>query len=167
MVVSPNNCNRFYVGDYCSYSCHQMNPNGLPVLCLFLPCLFAYSFISFINLSISLFSFFLSLSLSSPLFLSLRCEQSLISSVTVRNCIRLYQTSEEHSAGELKKYCLKIISNHWVREGWREFKNFWPANMYTTRDKTIVVMSKTLHVSVHCSCGMPHCSVGILEGLVS
>ena len=122
MVVSPNNCNRFYVGDYCSYSCHQMNPNGLPVLCLFLPCLFAYSFISFYKpLYFSLP--FLSLSLSlfpPPLFLSLRCEQSLISSVTVRNCIRLYQTSEEHSAGELKKYCLQIISNHWVREGGRE-----------------------------------------------
>ena len=154
-------------------SCHQINPNGMPVLCLFLPCLFAYSFISFykplyFSLSLSLSSLSFSLSLfPPPLSLSLRCEQSLISSVTVRNCIRLYQTSEEHSAGELKKYCLKIISNHWVREGWREFKNFWPANMYTTRDKTIVVMSKTLHVSVHCSCGMPHCSVGILEGLVS
>ena len=57
-------------------SCHQINPNGMPVLCLFLPCLFAYSFISFykplyFSLSLSLFPFFLSLSLPPPLSLSL------------------------------------------------------------------------------------------------
>ena len=43
-----------------------------------------------------------------------RCEQALISVVAVRNCIKLYQTSEEHSAENLKKYCLQIISSHWV-----------------------------------------------------
>ena len=43
-----------------------------------------------------------------------RCEQALISVVAVRNCIKLYQTSEEHSAENLKNYCLQIISSHWV-----------------------------------------------------
>ena len=43
-----------------------------------------------------------------------RCEQSLISTVNVRNCIKLYQTSEEHAAESLKTYCLQIISSHWV-----------------------------------------------------
>ena len=47
-------------------------------------------------------------------YLPVRCEQALISAVTVRNCIRLYQTSEEHSAESLKNYCLQIISSHWV-----------------------------------------------------
>lgn len=46
--------------------------------------------------------------------LPVRCEQALISAVTVRNCIRLYQTSEEHAAESLKNYCLQIISSHWV-----------------------------------------------------
>jgi len=43
-----------------------------------------------------------------------KCEQALISSVTVRNCIKLYQCSEENGAENLKKYCLQIISSHWV-----------------------------------------------------
>ena len=37
-----------------------------------------------------------------------------MSSVNVRNCIKLYQASEEHGAEQLKKYCLQIISSHWV-----------------------------------------------------
>ena len=43
-----------------------------------------------------------------------RCEGALVTSVTVRNCIKLYQASEEHSAEALKKYCLQMISSHWV-----------------------------------------------------
>lgn len=43
-----------------------------------------------------------------------RCEYALISNVTVRNCIKLYQISEEHAAQKLKDYCLQIISSHWV-----------------------------------------------------
>lgn len=42
-----------------------------------------------------------------------KCEGALVSSVTVRNCIKLYQASEEHSAESLKKYCLQMISSHW------------------------------------------------------
>ena len=38
-----------------------------------------------------------------------------MSSVTVRNCIKLYQTAEEISAELLKHHCSELISNHWVR----------------------------------------------------
>ena len=51
------------------------------------------------------------------LFSYCRCEQTLISTVEVHNCIRLYQTSEEHNAEQLKTYCLQIISSHWVSQG--------------------------------------------------
>ena len=36
-------------------------------------------------------------------------------SVTVRSCIFLYQVSEDHQASNLKQYCLKVISDNWVR----------------------------------------------------
>lgn len=44
-----------------------------------------------------------------------RCEQALMSLVTVRNCIRYYQTAEEIRALALKEHCSELISNHWVR----------------------------------------------------
>lgn len=42
-----------------------------------------------------------------------RCERILMSSVSVANCIRFYQTAEDIGAQELKKYCAEIITNHW------------------------------------------------------
>ncbi|XP_033101064.1 rabankyrin-5-like isoform X2 [Anneissia japonica] len=42
-----------------------------------------------------------------------RCEKALMSSVTVRNCIRFYQTAEQIGASSLKTYCSELISNHW------------------------------------------------------
>ncbi|XP_066933488.1 rabankyrin-5-like [Clytia hemisphaerica] len=42
-----------------------------------------------------------------------RCERILMSSVSVSNCIRYYQTAEDIGATELKKYCAEIITNHW------------------------------------------------------
>lgn len=38
----------------------------------------------------------------------------LMSSVSVSNCIKFYQTAEDIGAKELQKYCAEIISNHWV-----------------------------------------------------
>ena len=43
-----------------------------------------------------------------------RCEQVLTACVSVRNCLKLYQVSEEQHANQLKSYCLQVISNHWV-----------------------------------------------------
>ena len=37
-----------------------------------------------------------------------------MSAVTVRNCIRYYQTAEEISANTLKDHCSQLISTHWV-----------------------------------------------------
>lgn len=38
----------------------------------------------------------------------------LMSSVSVSNCIKFYQTAEDIGAKDLQKYCTEIISNHWV-----------------------------------------------------
>lgn len=45
--------------------------------------------------------------------LSSRCEQSLMVSVNVHNCIRYYQTAEEIGAILLRDYCSQLISSHW------------------------------------------------------
>lgn len=42
-----------------------------------------------------------------------RCEKMLMSSVSVSNCIKFYQTAEDIGAKDLQKYCAEIISNHW------------------------------------------------------
>ncbi|XP_072043178.1 rabankyrin-5-like [Amphiura filiformis] len=42
-----------------------------------------------------------------------RCEKALMSSVTVRNCIRYYQVAEEIGASSLKSHCSELISTHW------------------------------------------------------
>lgn len=39
-----------------------------------------------------------------------------MSSVSVSNCIKFYQTAEDIGAKDLQKYCAEIISNHWVGE---------------------------------------------------
>ena len=41
------------------------------------------------------------------------CERSLITSVHIKNCIKLYTTAEEICANELKEHCSKLISSHW------------------------------------------------------
>ena len=37
----------------------------------------------------------------------------LMSTISVSNCIRFYQTAEDIGADELRKYCSEIIANHW------------------------------------------------------
>lgn len=65
------------------------------------------------------------------LFPSARCEKMLMSSVSVSNCIKFYQTAEDIGAKDLQKYCAEIISNHWVGEGFffntvfRAFNNYF------------------------------------------
>ncbi|CAI8027099.1 Rabankyrin-5 [Geodia barretti] len=59
-----------------------------------------------------------------------KCEQSLISTVNVRNCIKLYQTSEEHAAESLKTYCLQIISSHWNNLNTRDFADLSAPLLY-------------------------------------
>ncbi|XP_047142037.1 rabankyrin-5 isoform X3 [Hydra vulgaris] len=42
-----------------------------------------------------------------------RCEQMLMSAVSVANCIRFYQTAEDIGAESLRTYCGEIIATHW------------------------------------------------------
>lgn len=48
----------------------------------------------------------------------------LMSSVSVSNCIKFYQTAEDIGAEGLRKYCEEIITSHWVkiRVGWFRVK---------------------------------------------
>ena len=43
-----------------------------------------------------------------------RCEQQLVPSVTVSNCVELFVRAEESGAETLRKYCASLMSNHWV-----------------------------------------------------
>ena len=43
------------------------------------------------------------------------CERALITSVHIKNCIRLYTTAEEIGARELQDHCSQLISTHWVK----------------------------------------------------
>eukprot|EP00795_Rhopilema_esculentum_P015608 gene15608-6884_t len=42
-----------------------------------------------------------------------RCEKILMSSITVSNCIKFYQTAEDIGANALRQYCAEIIASHW------------------------------------------------------
>ena len=50
-------------------------------------------------------------------FPSARCENALMSSVSVKNCIKFYTTADDIGAGTLKDYCSRLISTHWVGQG--------------------------------------------------
>jgi hypothetical protein len=43
-----------------------------------------------------------------------RCEQRLLLTVGVTNCVRLYTTAEEIGAKMLQEHCSQLISAHWV-----------------------------------------------------
>ncbi|XP_067934786.1 rabankyrin-5-like [Watersipora subatra] len=45
--------------------------------------------------------------------LMMRCEQALTTHVTVKNCIRFYQTANDINAETLKSHCSELISNNW------------------------------------------------------
>ncbi|GFY63345.1 rabankyrin-5 [Trichonephila inaurata madagascariensis] len=42
-----------------------------------------------------------------------RCENALLSSVNVHNCVKFYQAADEIDAATLKSHCSQLISNHW------------------------------------------------------
>lgn len=41
------------------------------------------------------------------------CEQCLVTSINVRNCVKFYQTADEIGADILKNHCSELISSHW------------------------------------------------------
>ena len=46
-----------------------------------------------------------------------KCQERLLASVQIHNCIRYYTTAEEIGAHVLKDHCSQIISTHWVSAG--------------------------------------------------
>lgn len=42
-----------------------------------------------------------------------RCEQTLINSVNVRNCVKFYSVADSICANILKEHCSALISTHW------------------------------------------------------
>ncbi|XP_053209790.1 rabankyrin-5-like [Panonychus citri] len=42
-----------------------------------------------------------------------KCEESLMSFVNVRNCVKFYQIADEIQADTLKNHCSQLISNYW------------------------------------------------------
>lgn len=59
-----------------------------------------------------------------------RCEKMLMSSVSVSNCIKFYQTAEDIGAKDLQKYCAEIISNHWHDLKTEDFTGMSAALLY-------------------------------------
>jgi hypothetical protein len=43
-----------------------------------------------------------------------RCQLTLISAMTVRNCLKFYKIAEEINASILETHCSQLISTHWV-----------------------------------------------------
>ena len=67
------------------------------------------------NLLAGIFPLLIPLSaLLSPSALRNRCEKSLMSSITVSNCIRFYEVAEEIDASVLRDHCSNLISAHWT-----------------------------------------------------
>ncbi len=49
-----------------------------------------------------------------PYYRYFRCEVTLISAITVRNCLKFYKIAEEINATVLETHCSQLISTHWV-----------------------------------------------------
>ncbi|GAB1599554.1 rabankyrin-5-like, partial, partial [Argonauta hians] len=62
--------------------------------------------------------------------LGTRCENALMSFVTVKNCIQFYQSAEEMAAELLKKHCSELISSHWDDFTSEDFANMPAALLY-------------------------------------
>jgi len=51
-----------------------------------------------------------------------RCEQALVSSVSVSNCIRFYATAHEIKATKLAEHCSQLISSNWDQFNYQDFQ---------------------------------------------
>jgi len=50
-----------------------------------------------------------------------RCEQTLMASVSVSNCVRFYATADEINALQLKEHCSHLISTNWDSFSYQDF----------------------------------------------
>ncbi|KAH8039921.1 hypothetical protein HPB51_009177 [Rhipicephalus microplus] len=60
-----------------------------------------------------------------------RCEESLVSSVNVKNCVRYYQLADEIGAHNLQRHCSELISNHWNDFGSEDFAHMSAPLLYS------------------------------------
>uniref|UniRef100_H2YXH3 Ankyrin repeat and FYVE domain-containing protein 1 n=1 Tax=Ciona savignyi TaxID=51511 RepID=H2YXH3_CIOSA len=60
-----------------------------------------------------------------------RCEQAIMSVVTVKNCIRFYELAEDLKAASLKDYCSSLVSMHWHDLSPQEFSFMAAPMLYT------------------------------------
>ncbi|XP_041972423.1 rabankyrin-5 [Aricia agestis] len=59
-----------------------------------------------------------------------KCEQALIASVGVRNCVKFYSAADEISASALKEHCSGLISAHWDDLTGEDFAHMSSALLY-------------------------------------
>ena len=52
-----------------------------------------------------------------------KCEQQLVSSVSVANCIRFYATAHEIKASKLAEHCSQLISSNWEKFSYQDFES--------------------------------------------
>uniref|UniRef100_A0A182Y4P8 FYVE-type domain-containing protein n=1 Tax=Anopheles stephensi TaxID=30069 RepID=A0A182Y4P8_ANOST len=67
------------------------------------------------------------------------CERALVSSVSVRSCVRFYCVAEEVGAANLLEYCSGLISTHWDDLTPQDFEHMSGALLYK------MLKSKTKH----------------------
>ncbi|XP_077510441.1 rabankyrin-5 isoform X1 [Amblyomma americanum] len=60
-----------------------------------------------------------------------RCEEALMSSVNVKNCVRYYQLADEIGAHNLQHHCSELISNHWNDFGSEDFAHMSAPLLYS------------------------------------
>ena len=52
-----------------------------------------------------------------------RCEQALVSSVSVANCVRFYATAHQIQASKLAEHCSQLISDNWDKFSYQDFES--------------------------------------------
>ena len=52
-----------------------------------------------------------------------KCEQALVSSVSVSNCIRFYATAHQIKASKLAEHCSQLISSNWDKFSYQDFES--------------------------------------------
>ena len=52
-----------------------------------------------------------------------RCEDALVSSVSVSNCVRFYATAHQINASKLAEHCSQLISSNWEKFSYQDFES--------------------------------------------
>ncbi|XP_059490603.1 rabankyrin-5 [Neocloeon triangulifer] len=80
--------------------------------------------------------------------LAKRCEQRLLLTVGVTNCVRLYTTAEEIGAKILQEHCSQLISTHWDEFTSEDFAHMTAPLLYTMlKSKTRFPLHSAIRLS--------------------